>query len=168
MKKFNPELNFLMNHRIILVPDEYTLKQVNNFLSKVSGGEDIKQCWEWQGWRDNKGRGRIKVKGTKIYSHRFSFHIYNGYLPEKPLVIRHTCDNPSCCNPYHLIPGTSKDNSRDMMVRRRNPPKKLDWEKAAEIRYLLKDKVKISKIASIYNITVGVVYLIRDNKMWIV
>jgi hypothetical protein len=36
------------------------------------------------------------------------------------MVLRHSCDNPPCVNPDHLVPGTCADNSRDMVERRRH------------------------------------------------
>ena len=38
----------------------------------------------------------------------------------KGLVVRHTCDNPRCINPQHLIGGTIADNNRDRAERDRS------------------------------------------------
>lgn len=35
-------------------------------------------------------------------------------------VVRHTCDNPRCINPFHLIIGTQYDNVHDAMERGRH------------------------------------------------
>lgn len=40
-------------------------------------------------------------------------------VPEK-MVIMHTCDNPRCIKPTHLLLGTFSDNSRDMVKKSRN------------------------------------------------
>ena len=38
----------------------------------------------------------------------------------KGTVVRHTCDNPRCINPKHLLLGTVQDNIDDMVARGRN------------------------------------------------
>lgn len=35
-------------------------------------------------------------------------------------VVRHTCDNPRCINPQHLLIGTQADNNRDRAERKRS------------------------------------------------
>ncbi len=35
------------------------------------------------------------------------------------LFVRHTCDNPPCCNPAHLLIGTAADNTHDAIERDR-------------------------------------------------
>ena len=41
----------------------------------------------------------------------------NGFEPD---VVRHTCDEPACVNPKHLIKGTQKENVRDAIERNRH------------------------------------------------
>lgn len=81
-------------------------------------------CWEWQGSRDETGYGRIVVtirpgvhKNTRV--HRIAYYLANGKDPG-PLIVRHKCDNPPCCNPAHLEIGTHKDNTRDREERGRS------------------------------------------------
>lgn len=82
----------------------------------VSGRDD---CWEWSGQRNENGYGRFKSGGTKGPAHRFAYELINGPIPIG-LIIRHTCDNPPCVNPHHLLVGTAADNSRDMVERGRS------------------------------------------------
>jgi len=42
-------------------------------------------------------------------------------------VTRHTCDNPICCNPAHLIRGTVQDNASDMVERGRQNKGNAHW-----------------------------------------
>lgn len=56
--------------------------------------------------------------GTKkpTTKHRKVYYESTGELPE---VVRHTCDNPRCINPAHLIGGTQQDNMQDCIKRNR-------------------------------------------------
>ena len=84
---------------------------------------DVKEendCWEFKGSKNKNGYGKIGVGGKKNDSaHRVIFKIYNSDIP-KDMVILHTCDNPSCCNPKHLVLGTQNDNIQDMVQKGRN------------------------------------------------
>ena len=78
-------------------------------------------CWEWTGPRQTPSRtgrtggyGRIKRHGRQVFAHRHAYELAKGSIPDG-LVVMHTCDNPPCINPDHLMLGTKRDNSRDMV-----------------------------------------------------
>lgn len=84
-------------------------------LVTVLGPDD---CWEWQGHRNAKtGYGAISWQGAKTYTHRLALQLSRG-IPASRFVLHH-CDNPPCCNPYHLYAGTQADNVRDRETRGR-------------------------------------------------
>ena len=53
-------------------------------------------------------------------AHRVAFMLAGGAIDDGA-VIRHTCDNPACVNPAHLLSGRNIDNVRDMWRRGREP-----------------------------------------------
>lgn len=80
-----------------------------------SGGAS--SCWPWLGARDKDGYGKTHDHRLgDIRAHRAVFMIEFGELP---ILVRHSCDNPPCCNPAHLLAGTLDDNRSDMMERGR-------------------------------------------------
>lgn len=87
-------------------------------LSKVLVDEAT-DCWVWQGARTSCGYPVIaRGKNTNIRGHRYVYEWVYGKIPEGH-VIRHSCDNPLCVNPEHLIPGLPVDNVKDMDERDR-------------------------------------------------
>ena len=78
--------------------------------------EKTESCWNWKGALDPSGYGSLKINGFKRSSHRISYTIHKGEIPEN-LMILHNCHNPSCVNPDHLRAGTAKDNSQDEIDR---------------------------------------------------
>lgn len=90
-------------------------KTIARFWSKADRrGPD--ECWEWKACRTTKrgGYGQFRVtlapgKNVVLYSHRAAYEATFGAPPVG--LLRHKCDNPPCCNPAHLIPGTHADNT---------------------------------------------------------
>lgn len=76
-------------------------------------------CIEWILSTDSYGYGKFKWRGRSFAAHRASYECENGAIPDG-LEILHTCDNPSCINPAHLIAGTHADNMRDMAQKGRD------------------------------------------------
>jgi hypothetical protein len=88
---------------------------MDRFWSKVDMNPH--HCWEWTR-ATTKGYGAFRVNGKTVQAHRFAYELAMGPIPEG-LELRHTCDNPPCVRPDHLIPGTSKENTQDMLCRGR-------------------------------------------------
>lgn len=77
------------------------------------------ECWEWVGGHNPRGYGNFSLAGKRIGAHVFAFAITNGGA--RPPVVRHTCDNPPCTNPGHLIGGTTYQNAMDARIRGHRP-----------------------------------------------
>ena len=77
------------------------------------------QCWPWQGATNPGGYGHFYI-GNNIWigAHQLSWWITHGRRPE--LNVLHTCDNPICVNPSHLVLGTPQDNGDDCIAKGRS------------------------------------------------
>lgn len=81
-------------------------------------------CVLWLGAISTKmGYGQTCRNRVYDYAHRLAYVTYKGPIPAG-LVVRHTCDVTCCVNPDHLVLGTNKDNTADMISRGRwsRPP----------------------------------------------
>ena len=84
-------------------------------------------CVEWTGDRNDKGYGRIYIRGNGygkggghyVLAHRWTWEQANGPVPDG-MVVMHTCDNPPCINLNHLRLGTQAENLADMRAKLRS------------------------------------------------
>ena len=94
-----------------------------SWLISAIENHDSDQCLIWPFIATAKNPyGHICYQGCCFRVHRLAFYIANGHWPTPQA--RHTCDNPPCFNPRHLLEGTVKDNAIDMMQRGRG-----HWQK---------------------------------------
>lgn len=87
----------------------WTIEFHNSYIPEPNSG-----CWLWTSvYKNDYGAfGRLAA-------HRLSYELHNGPIP-KGLIVRHKCDTPACVNPAHLVVGTFKDNTADMVTRGRD------------------------------------------------
>lgn len=76
------------------------------------------ECWEWQGSRDVKGYGWLKVRNHNYRTHRLAWIIHHKIPITEGFFICHLCDNPPCVNANHLWMGTYEMNVRDTLSKR--------------------------------------------------
>lgn len=93
-----------------VVVNKETLEIFWQFVDKTGGDFG---CWLYTGRIDNRGYGLIQYRGDRIATHRLSYTIHKGQIPERRFIL-HTCDVKPCVQPLHLWPGTQADNVRDM------------------------------------------------------
>lgn len=126
-------------------------------------------CWEWTKGRDTDGYGRFYSRSLEeTRAHRAAFKLFLGEIPNT-LLVRHTCHNPSCCNPKHLMIGTSKDNAQDCVRAGRsgtgfkNGRCKINKE---ELLYIISQKGKVSakKLAKYVSINSSQIYKIWNGE----
>ena len=93
------------------------------FWSLVNIGE-AKSCWNWHGGSFHRfGYGLYWYQGKNQTAHRLAYSFSKGSIPDG-LEVLHDCDNPRCCNPNHLFPGTALDNNRQRSEHGRNTDKR--------------------------------------------
>lgn len=125
------------------------------------------ECWPWP--KPIKGRYPQVTRGGRRYrANRLALEEKLGRPIRPGYVARHTCDNPVCGNPAHLLEGTPADNSRDMVERGRsqrgecNPHSKLTDEQRRAIRA---DERSLKVIAEEYGVTKQAVAWVK--KRWV-
>lgn len=149
----------------------------DTFWSKVSIGDSC-ECWEWTGTRNANGYGKVKILGKYIYAHRAAWAFVHFEIPVG-FVVCHACDNRACCNPGHLMLGTSQSNAADMVRKGRqytgpnhgcrgegNCNAKLDEKSVRSIREAYEAGLYQREIAEMYGVAQSTVGNVVRRKTW--
>jgi len=151
-----------------------TKSDIKRFWEKIDFPDDLVEgCCEWNAGKDKDGYGHFKFHGSGYKAHRFSHMIFKGEIGED-LCVRHTCNNPGCVNPHHLLAGTHQDNMNDMT--RQNRQSKASGENVAssklteievkEILNKLIEGVFGTELAKMYAISSSAISQIAHRNTW--
>lgn len=145
---------------------------VNKHKKRILYKIDENGCWICTSHAPGlDGYCATSFKGKLIKMHRYMYEKYKGKIPEG-LLLRHKCDVRNCINPDHLIPGTDKDNNRDMWERGRavvqkgeeKPNARLTEAQVREIREAVVDLTKY--YTNKFNLSYKTVFDVVFKRTW--
>jgi len=119
----------------------------------------------------------MSVAKRLVPTHRLALWVWRDIPVEADYETIHTCDNPPCCNPDHLLPGTHQQNMADMKTKGRRDastmPKGsavhnalLDEASVREIKRRLDAGETAIAIASDYSVKPTTIQKIKAGKNW--
>lgn len=104
------------------IKKDITEEDILRVMSRVkitAPGLGIFCCMEWTGKID-RGYGRVSLNGNLEHVHLIFYRYFKGDYNADRFVIRHSCDNKLCCNPYHLVKGTQSQNMQEWHERKKH------------------------------------------------
>lgn len=120
----------------------------------------------------SSGYGALYFRGKCYIASRVSWEIHNEQPFPKGKIGCHECDNPPCVNPYHIWPGTRRDNNADMVEKRRHAfgerhsRAKLIEEQVEEIRDLHGQGCSLTELSQRYDVSDATIYHIVTYRSW--
>lgn len=144
-------------------------------LDSCDVSSDCDACWPWNRSFDKNGYGEIRIFGGRKFAHRVVFEVFTGIVLTRAEVVLHSCDNPSCCNPFHLEAGSQADNVRDMLQKGRGQDYSLTPKGERHGRSTICDQValdifhaagKLNDIAHSFNVSRDIVEKIKYGFCW--
>ena len=132
-------------------------------------------CWEWMGYKQEKGYGFFRFAKSMYRSHRFIYEALHGPIP-KGAFICHTCDRPWCVNPDHLFLGDAQINNTDKknkgrcssLAAEKNPAAKITGKEVRAIReFIDRNPVGYTDfLAGWFGISTSAIGRIKRKEIW--
>jgi hypothetical protein len=130
-------------------------------------------CWEWSGYRDPNGYGRLNISNVPVLAHRLSWEFANGGKLTPAQHVLHKCDNPACVRPSHLFLGDQAANMADKMVKGRHVYGTSKGEShgcakltETEVRAIRESQETGVALAAQYGVSTTQVSDIRNRRSW--
>lgn len=147
----------------------FTKQQIDRFWNNVNVGE-VWECWNWKLSTDRYGYGKVKISHGCYISHRAAYEMHHGSIPDEKHIL-HSCDNPICCNPNHLHPGTRSENMQEMIRRGRHGKgytykAKMTREKVDMLKIDFNSGMSKHALSRKYNISCRTVREILSGEIW--
>lgn len=91
-----------------------TLATIEDIIKQKTTIDPDSGCWLWQGAKNIKGYGHIRMDGRTTNINRISAMLYLGLKEDQEHIhILHRCPNKACWNPDHLYMGDNFENWKD-------------------------------------------------------
>lgn len=149
-----------------------TERDLQRFWRKVDSSGGQAACWPWLACRDTFGHGRFRLGKNRVMAHRLAYELATGQHIPEGAVVRHLCNNPTCCNPAHLAVGTHADNVADRVAAGRsargehNGRAKLTWAAVAAIRQQAEAGTSDCQLARQFAVSRRCISFIRAGSHW--
>lgn len=106
-------------------------------------------CWLY---KNIAKYAHIIYDGKNYLGHRITYQYYNPDENISHKTIRHICNNPRCCNPYHLQSGTDSENALDKIKNGNQGLQKTSFEQTKQMYCLYKNGYSKNKLSKLFNI----------------
>lgn len=149
--------------------NKFNITRIAKYVTKIPGTT----CTGWAAYKDKDGYPNIQLPSIRTRRVlRILWKELYGEIPEG-MVVRHTCNNPSCLNPQHLVIGTKSENAIDAVYAGTLPRMYITPYQAKLIKGLLKaknPKVTVSYwakvVAGVFKVSQDLVRAIARGKSW--
>ena len=149
----------------------YTTKQIDRFWKNVAVGETA-DCWLWKRSQHSRGYGQVglRVDGKdNIYkAHKVAWEIHNDQRLPPGTRATHSCDNPLCCNPHHIIVNQNREPFEGTPIGARGESHgmaKLTEKQVRLIKYRL-NALTTREIADTMGVSFHTIWDIRQSVTW--
>ena len=154
----------------ILKVNTLTIKSQSKTLQTkpVEYSIDSNGCWICTSHACTGGYPYITLNFKRRKLSRVVYELFKGPIPPN-MIVMHSCDNPQCINPDHLKIGTHKQNTQDMIKKRRNKfgiNHKLAKLNDELVRYIRQSNKGCTTLAKELGVSKTLILKVRWREVW--